>query len=158
MSDPPVTPPAVLVLDWVRVSDTGSWAAVIALTCAIVVGLAHRLTQGRIRRVTATGIVPRRLREAAAASGVTLVQFSSITCTACRQARGVLTGLVEAEPGLSHVEFDLTDEPELADQLRIRGLPTTIAVDPGGRELFRMTGVPRPAELMAALPRFPDTG
>jgi hypothetical protein len=54
-------------------------------------------------------------------------------------------------PGLRHVEFDLTNDPDIARQLGVLRTPTTIAFDATGAELLRVGGVPRRDALLDAL-------
>lgn len=83
--------------------------------------------------------------------GVTLLQLSTTYCAPCRQASAVLAEFACERPDVRHVELDVTERPELAARLDVREAPTTLAVDAGGRELFRVTGVPRRERLAEAL-------
>lgn len=85
------------------------------------------------------------------AGGVLLLQLSTTFCAPCRHARVVLTDLTGRTPGLTYADLDLTDHPDLPGRLRVRSTPTVLALDPAGRELLRVTGVPRPAALLDAL-------
>lgn len=82
---------------------------------------------------------------------VTLLQLSTTFCAPCRHTRILLSGLAERTAGLRHVEVDLTHHPEWSNPLGVHRTPTTIALDAGGRELFRVGGVPRRAELAETL-------
>ena len=82
---------------------------------------------------------------------VTLVQISTTFCAPCRQAKVLLSGLAGQVDGLRHVELDVTDQPEVASRLGVLRTPTTLALDPGGRELLRVGGVPSRDSLLDAL-------
>lgn len=82
---------------------------------------------------------------------VTLVQISTTFCAPCRHARAVLTTLAETTDGVRHVELDVTDRPHVAQRLGVSRTPTTVAFAPSGRELLRVSGVPRLANLRSAL-------
>ncbi|NHD16373.1 MULTISPECIES: thioredoxin family protein [unclassified Actinopolyspora] len=84
-------------------------------------------------------------------SEVTLLQLSTTFCAPCRHTRVLLSTLVERTAGLRHVEFDLTHHPEWSKPLRVHTTPTTLALDSAGRELFRVSGVPRRDGLDTAL-------
>jgi thiol-disulfide isomerase/thioredoxin len=82
---------------------------------------------------------------------VTLLQLSTSFCAPCRRAAVVLGELAGRTPGLGHVEVELTDRPSLCEALKVRTTPTTLALDPQGRELLRLVGVPDRDALLAAL-------
>ncbi|GAB3546460.1 thiol-disulfide isomerase/thioredoxin [Actinopolyspora lacussalsi] len=83
--------------------------------------------------------------------GVTLLQLSTTFCAPCRHARILLSTMAERTTGLRHVEIDLTNRPEWSAPLGVHTTPTTLALDTDGRELFRLSGVPRREGLTEAL-------
>lgn len=125
---------------------TGLWVLLATLLLATAAGVALRARNGRVRRGTGSG-----LAGWGEPGAVVLLQLSSPVCAPCRQARGVLAALAAATPGLRHVEVDVSERPELAARLGVMRTPTTVALDDAGRELLRVSGVPRPTELTAAL-------
>jgi thiol-disulfide isomerase/thioredoxin len=82
---------------------------------------------------------------------VTLVQISTTFCAPCRHARAVLSPLAERTEGLRHVELDVTDQPEVAQALGVLRTPTTLAFSPAGKELLRVSGVPKAEAVLEAL-------
>jgi thiol-disulfide isomerase/thioredoxin len=151
--------------------NAGVWALVAAVAVAVVFGLVHRSRQGRI---TVTGTAeseesvigqsrepyqqfPEALRErlldepGGEDARVTLLQFSTTFCAPCRHTRILLGDFAQRTQGVRHVEIDLTDHPEWSTPLRVHTTPTTFALDGRGRELFRISGVPRRQELTEAL-------
>jgi len=143
---------------------TGEW---VLLCCVLfVVGFAvYRVaTDGRFRGT-------RRVRGAAgtppaepvstllAAAGVTvplgeratLLQFSSAFCAPCRATRRVLGEVTDLVPGVTHVEVDAEHHLELVRALRVLRTPTTLILDPAGREVSRAAGLPVRDQVLAAL-------
>jgi thiol-disulfide isomerase/thioredoxin len=80
----------------------------------------------------------------------TFLQFSTPVCAGCKPAARVLDGLVAQEPGLRRIEIDATRRPDLAQRLDILSTPTVIVLDPAGRVISRLTGVPTPQQALAA--------
>jgi len=131
----------------------GVWVVLGVLVAGLVVGAVLRARDGRIRatispRHTLPGPVAEALDPAAA---VTLVQISTTFCAPCRHTRAVLEPLAERTEGLRHVELDVTNQPEVAQSLRVLRTPTTIAFSPDGTELLRIDGVPKGAAVLEAL-------
>lgn len=124
---------------------------------AAVLGLAWRARQGRVRPPRGrrsgvpAGAVPAPVWARLNGSAVTLLMLSAPVCALCPQARVVLGELAAAMDGLGHAELDLAEHPELAADLGVRSTPTVLALDSAGRELFRVVGVPRRADLLAAV-------
>ncbi len=125
------------------------------LVVAVAAGLLLRARNGRIRAAkpsAATRPLPAPVAEALdPESAVTLVQISTTFCTPCRHARAILSSLAEKTDGLHHVDLDVTERPEVAQALSVLSTPTTLALDAEGRELLRIGGVPKGAELLEAL-------
>lgn len=132
---------------------TGLWVLLGTLAAALVAGAMLAVRNGRIR----AGKRPeRRLPDAVAevldpGTPITLLQISTTFCTPCRHARAVLAQMAERTAGLDHVDLDVTHRPEVAEALGVLRTPTTLALDPGGRELLRVGGVPKAADLLDAL-------
>jgi len=81
----------------------------------------------------------------------TLLQFSSAFCAPCRATRRVLTDVAELVPGVRHVEVDAEHHLELVRRLGILRTPTTLVLDPAGREVSRASGAPSRDVVLAAL-------
>ena len=82
----------------------------------------------------------------------TLVQFSSAFCAPCRATRAVLRSVAEQVPGVAYVEVDAERDLELVRRLDVRATPTTLVLDPDGREVRRAAGQPSRAQVIQALP------
>lgn len=132
---------------------SGLWVVLGVLALGLVAGLLLRARDGRIRtRKDTKRALPAPVAQALDPNGrVTLVQISTSFCAPCRHAKAVLTPLAERTEGLSHVELDVTDQPEVAQALGVLRTPTTVAFTPDGEELLRVSGVPKAEELLAAL-------
>lgn len=129
----------------------------VVLVLAAAVGLALRARAGRVRTAepvddggqgsgwTLGGLSPEP------DDRVLLLQLSSTFCGPCRQTAAQLSDLAAQETGLRHVEIDVAQHPETARSLRVMRTPTTVAFARDGRELLRVSGVPRRRELLDAL-------
>jgi thiol-disulfide isomerase/thioredoxin len=139
------------------VSVVGAVVVVAVLAIATVIGLVMRARSGRVRAAEAAAIPDEASGWALADLApdpddrVLLLQLSSPVCAPCRQTAAALTELAERETGLRHVEIDVADDPDAARALHVMRTPTTIAFARDGRELLRVSGVPRRRELLDAL-------
>lgn len=133
----------------------GLWVVLGTLAVAVAVGLLLRARNGRIRandRKDDSPVLPEPVATALpAGDSLALVQLSTTFCAPCRHARAVLSRLAETTDAVEHVELDITDRPEVAQQLGVLRTPTTLALTSTGREVLRISGVPRSAELRDAL-------
>jgi thiol-disulfide isomerase/thioredoxin len=133
----------------------GLWVVLGTLALGSVAGVVLRARNGRVRAArpaSAKQALPGQVTDVLdPAAGVTLVQISTTFCAPCRQAKAVLSSLASGTDGLRHVELDVTDQPEVAQALGILRTPTTVAFAADGRELLRIGGVPKGAEVLDAL-------
>ena len=81
----------------------------------------------------------------------TLVQFSTAFCAPCRPTRQILAGVAGMVDGVRHVEIEATDRLDLVRRLRILSTPTILVLGPDGAIGKRATGLPRKADVIAAL-------
>ncbi len=81
----------------------------------------------------------------------TLVQFSSAFCAPCRATRRILGQVAGLVPGVTHVEIDAEAHLGLVRDLGILKTPTVLVLDADGRVVRRATGLPRKADVIAAL-------
>ncbi len=117
-------------------------------------GLLLKAGSGRVRVAAADSrplIHPDQLGEGITfGSSATLVQFSTEFCAQCPATRRLL-GELGRNAGVRHIEIDVTDDLALADRFAIRQTPTTLLLDGDGRQVARIGGPPRRAELDAQL-------
>jgi thiol-disulfide isomerase/thioredoxin len=81
----------------------------------------------------------------------TLVQFSTAFCAPCRPTRQILAQVAGMMDGVRHVEIDATERLDLVGRLRIRSTPTVFVLGPDGGISKRASGLPRKADVIAAL-------
>ncbi len=81
----------------------------------------------------------------------TLLQFSSAFCAPCRATRRVLDEVATIVPGVVHVEVDAEHHLDLVRRLGILRTPTTLVLDPEGREVSRASGAPTKQAVIASL-------
>lgn len=131
---------------------TGLWVALGTLAVALVLGLAWRARQGRIRRRVSAlpPAVQACLDEAGPFDGLTLLLLTAPMCARCPPARAVLGSIGAARP-VRRLELDLGAHPAVARDLGVRSTPTTLALSRSGQELARVAGVPRRHELLDTL-------
>jgi thiol-disulfide isomerase/thioredoxin len=147
----------------------GMIALVAALVAATALGLGLRWRAGRFRAarsgapaagpVSATGPVRSAgtdvLTEADLGSHLgrqaTLVQFSTAFCAPCRPTRQLLAQVAGIADGVTHVEIDAAERLDLVRRLRINSTPTVLVLGPDGAIVKRAVGLPRKADVIAAL-------
>jgi len=83
----------------------------------------------------------------------TLLQFSSAFCAPCRATRRVLGEVVDLVPGVTHAEVDAEQHLDVVRTLRVLRTPTTLILDPAGREVSRAAGLPARDQVLHALTR-----
>jgi thiol-disulfide isomerase/thioredoxin len=146
----------------------GLIALVVALVAASALGLAMRRRSGRFRPGSAT-VVPATVVTVNPAAPVnpevlteddlggplgrqaTLVQFSTAFCAPCRPTRLLLAQVAGLVDGVSHVEVDAATRLDLVRRLRISSTPTVLVLDQRGAIVKRASGLPRKADVIAAL-------
>lgn len=146
----------------------GQIALLVAVVLAVAFGLQRAYADGRFRGTHRVKGGPSgdehderadvwQLVSASGAAGVTpgeratLVQFSSAFCAPCRATRRVLHEVAGLVPGVVHVEVDAEHHLDLVRALGILRTPTTLVLDPTGREVTRASGAPSRDQVLAAL-------
>ena len=125
------------------------------VAAATAIGLAWRWSQGRVVRVTDGTVVRaadvpgiRRLPR-----GVTLLQFSTEVCAPCRSTHAVLGDIASARRDVTHIDVDVTHQPDIARRFHVLQTPTTLILDSRGVVRARIGGAPRRDLLQAELDR-----
>lgn len=78
------------------------------------------------------------------------VDIGTTSCAPCKAMMGVLAELEARYPDSLKVEFiNSHDNPDVAEKLDIKAIPTQIFYAPSGQELFRHTGVMRTDAVVA---------
>ncbi len=139
----------------------GLIALAVALAAACLLGVAWRRRAGQFRPA------PGRTSGSATVTGpdvltgadlggplgrrATLVQFSTAFCAPCRPTRLILAQVADVVDGVTHVEVDAASRLDLVRRLRINSTPTVFVLDPDGAIVKRAAGLPRKADVIAAL-------
>jgi len=123
---------------------------VLILLISTLVGLLYRSKNGVIRK-------KRRLHiseaEFAGRYGerVTILQFSTTFCSACRAAKALISDVVKDQKDISYLEIDTESNLALVRKVDVRSTPTTIFLDKGGFEIARATGAPKRDQLQKVI-------
>jgi thiol-disulfide isomerase/thioredoxin len=120
------------------------------LVLATASGFAWRRRDGRMRASPVPRLTEADLGQPLGARA-TLLQFSSAFCAPCRATRQLLADVAGRSDGVAHVEVDVATRMDLARQLDIRRTPTVLVLGPQGQVTRRASGLPRRAEVVAAL-------
>ncbi|WP_433681229.1 thioredoxin family protein [Nocardia sp. CA-119907] len=132
----------------------------VMVLAAIAVGVALRRRDGKLRANETEPSTESARTELLAAVGVdssgpAVLHFSADWCGPCAAVRKVVAGVTEDLAGSPRppldIEIDIDAEPALAKELNVLSLPTTFVFDIEGRERFRISGVPKSADLRTAL-------
>jgi thiol-disulfide isomerase/thioredoxin len=143
---------------------TGQLILLVAVVGAVAFGTLRLLTDGRFRGThkvkggPATDLHPPSVLDGAdieheLGERATLLQFSSAFCAPCRATRRILGEVTALVDGVAHVEIDAEHHLELVRRLGILRTPTTLILDPLGREVTRAQGAPTKEQVLAALAR-----
>jgi len=137
-------------------SMVGIYAAVAALVLATALGLVWQRRNGVMRETSRpAGEAADRLGIAELGADLgdraTLVQFSSAFCAPCRATRRLLTEVTGMVEGVAHVELDAESHLELVRRLGVLRTPTVFVLNADGEIVRRGSGLPRKADIVAAL-------
>jgi thiol-disulfide isomerase/thioredoxin len=147
------------------VLSTGMTAGFIALAAALIVasasGLLLRRRAGRFRPAGAgqapatASVADDVLTEsdlgATLGPRATLVQFSTAFCAPCRPTRQILAQVAGMVDGVTHIDVDAAERMDLVRRLKVNSTPTVLVLGPDGSIARRATGLPRKADVIAAL-------
>lgn len=111
--------------------------AVAVLVTASSVGVLWRRRQGTLKIVGAPG----------AAGPVTLLLFTTPTCTSCKRVREICATVGEAR----YQEVDASVDVDRARAFDVWRAPTLFVLDHAGTPVWRTTGVPNRKDLVAAV-------
>ena len=128
----------------------GLIALAAALAAASLLGLALRRRAGRFRAPKAEVLTEADLG-APLGRQATLVQFSTAFCAPCRPTRQILAQVAGMVDGVIHVDVDAAARLDLVRRLHVNSTPTVLVLDPDGAVVKRAVGLPRKADVIAAL-------
>lgn len=132
------------------------------ISLATVVGLFWQVTSGRAKRIK-SGLQIDLGKLGATKNGepvtrfgehTTFLQFSSETCSTCKQTSRLFEELEKTSDGVLHIEVDLTHRLDLADKFGILQTPTTLVLDSKGIVKSRIGGAPKPSTIEEEIGHF----
>lgn len=128
-------------------------AILLALALASVIGVVLNRRSGVLKESAAVDDedLPDTSDLGLSRTGPTIVHFSAVWCGPCSGVRRVVNQVCTALPDVAHVEIDMDANPGAARKLSVLSLPTTFIFDADGRQRYRTSGVPKAADLRAAL-------
>lgn len=85
---------------------------------------------------------------------ITFLQFSSETCSTCKQTSRVFQELEKTADDVLHIEVDITNRLDLAKKFQILQTPTTLVLDHNGRVTSRIGGAPKQSTIDQELGSF----
>ncbi|EUA10595.1 thioredoxin family protein [Mycobacterium kansasii 732] len=127
-----------------------SMALIAALTGATAIGWTVNRRSGVLRE-TGSAVHQDASDLGLSDTGPTVVHFSAAWCGPCAVVRRVVDEVCAGLPDVAHVEIDIDTNPVAAQRMAVLSLPTTFIFDADGRQLYRTAGVPKAADLRAAL-------
>lgn len=123
----------------------------VAVGAAVVIGRLLTRRHGTVRTVEGRSADVDTSDLGLSADQPTVLHFSADWCGPCAGVRRVVDEVCAALPGVTHVEIDMDANPAAARRLSVMSLPTTLIFDADGRQRYRASGVPKAADLRAAL-------
>jgi len=132
----------------------GVIALVVALAAASGLGLVmRRRASGIMKPAASPGPEVLTAEDLGGPLGpqATLVQFSTAFCAPCRPTRQLLAQVADMVDGVRHVDIDAAERLDLVRRLRISSTPTVLVLDQQGAIVKRAIGLPRKADVIAAL-------
>lgn len=108
---------------------------------SVLIGIVMKAREGRARQVTShAGEDPGTVGVAQWGEHATLLQFSTEFCTRCPGVSRTLAAIADREPGVVHIDVDLTHRADLAKHFHILQTPTTLILDSDGVIRTRLGG------------------
>ncbi len=124
---------------------------VVALGATVVIGRLLTRRQGTVQTVEGGSVDVDTTELGLPGDQPAVLHFSADWCGPCAGVRRVVDEVCAALPGVAHVEIDMDANPAAARRLSVMSLPTTLVFDADGRQRYRASGVPKAADLRAAL-------
>ncbi|MFC6357268.1 thioredoxin family protein [Luethyella okanaganae] len=128
-------------MDW----QSATLGALGLVAVATALGLFWRSRDGRARTVADALAVVRPADVASVVSFgefATLLQFSTELCARCPQTHTLLSSLARHNPGVVHVDVDLTHRADIAKRFNVLQTPTILVLDDAGVVRTRIGGAP----------------
>ena len=131
---------------------SGVWILLVIGVLLAGFGVWHRVANGRLRshRTAGDRLTSSQLGDELGEQA-TLVQFTSAFCAPCRATRRILQEVAQMVPGVKHLDLDVDEYLDLAQELNISRTPTVLVLDAEGGIVRRASGQPRKADVISAL-------
>jgi thiol-disulfide isomerase/thioredoxin len=129
-------------------------AGVLGAVWRLRTGRAKAIDRGEIIDLARLGAVKDGKPVTEFGKRVTFVQFSSETCSTCKQTARLFRELEATADDVLHIEVDITNRLDLAKKFHILQTPTTLVLDHSGRITSRIGGAPKQATIDQQLGSF----
>lgn len=134
--------------------STGGYVLLAVLAISAAFGIYRKLSDGKLREEIVPplqGLTEHLHLDHDHPPQVTFLQFSSEFCQPCRVTNKLLDEVTNSFPAICHIELDVVEHMDLVKTYGITRTPTTLIIDKSGTVHFRATGIPKKAELVAAV-------
>ena len=134
--------------------STGGYVLLAVLVLSAALGIYRKVSDGKLREEIVPplqGLTEHLHLDHDHPPQVTFLQFSSEFCQPCRVTTKLLDEVTNSFPAICHIELDVVEHMDLVKTYGITRTPTTLIIDKSGTVHFRATGVPKKAELTAAV-------
>jgi thiol-disulfide isomerase/thioredoxin len=134
--------------------NDGGYVLIAVLLLSLAFGIYRKVSDGRLREEIVPplqGLTEHLHLDHDHPPQVTFLQFSSEFCQPCRVTNKLLDEVTNSFPAICHIELDVVEHMDLVKTYGITRTPTTLIIDKSGTVHFRATGVPKKAELTAAV-------
>jgi thiol-disulfide isomerase/thioredoxin len=134
--------------------SSGGYVLIAVLVLSAAFGIYRKVSDGKLREEIVPplqGLTEHLHLDHDHPPQVTFLQFSSEFCQPCRVTNKLLEEVTNSFPAICHIELDVVEHMDLVKTYGITRTPTTLIIDKSGTVHFRATGVPKKAELTAAV-------
>ncbi|CAB4645193.1 unannotated protein [freshwater metagenome] len=134
--------------------SSGAYVLLAVLALSVAFGVYRKVSDGKLREEIVPplqGLSEHLHLDHDHPPQVTFLQFSSEFCQPCRVTNKLLDEVTNSFPAICHIELDVVEHMDLVKTYGITRTPTTLIIDKSGTVHFRATGVPKKAELTAAV-------
>jgi thiol-disulfide isomerase/thioredoxin len=134
--------------------SSGAYVLLAVLVFSAAFGIYRKVSDGKLREEIVPplqGLTEHLHLDHDHPPQVTFLQFSSEFCQPCRVTTKLLDEVTNSFPAICHIELDVVEHMDLVKTYGITRTPTTLIIDKSGTVHFRATGVPKKAELTAAV-------
>ena len=134
--------------------SSGAYVLLAVLALSVTFGIYRKVSDGKLREEIVPplqGLSEHLHLDHDHPPQVTFLQFSSEFCQPCRVTNKLLDEVTNSFPAICHIELDVVEHMDLVKTYGITRTPTTLIIDKSGTVHFWATGVPKKAELTAAV-------